>query len=115
MENVDLGEIRSQRREMAEQTMRASTVAEVREILGQVFGGRATHPWFQICTDFLAEHGSEVVVRGELPDHCTFIYFPKSNRGIWYRFASSLEGIGMIGPLGLATLAELAAAKNLAP
>ncbi len=112
MEDFDLGEIRSRRREAAEATMRASTAAEVREMLGKIFEGRATHPWFQACMDFLAEHGSEVVVRGELPDHCTFIFFPKSNKGIWYKFSSTLEGVGMIGPQGLATLAEIAAARK---
>lgn len=107
-------EIRAHRREMAEKTMRPSSTAEVQSLIDQIFEGRTSHPWFQTCTEFLAEHANEVVIRGDLPDGHAFIFFPKSNKGLWYEATSSLESVGIINGKNLSTLAEIAAAKNFA-
>lgn len=116
MEEMDIGEIRAQRREMAEKTMRSATAKEVADTVEQIFANRASHPWAQTCRDFLAEHAGEAAVRGELPDHHAFIYFPKSDKGLWYESSGpgSLEAVGMLHGNGLKTLAEIAAARNLA-
>lgn len=108
-------EIRAHRREMAERTIRSSSPAEVQGLIDQIFAGRTSHPWFKTCTEFVAEHANELVVRGELPDGHAFIYFPKSNKGLWYKAASTLESVGIISGKNLSTLAEIAAAKTFAP
>jgi hypothetical protein len=114
MDNFDMEEIRAHRREMAEKTMRSSSTAEARGLIDQIFDGRTSHPWYQTCVDFLSEHSAEAVLRGELPDHHAFIYFPKSNKGMWYKAEAALEAVGMLHGNGLKTLAEIAASKNLA-
>jgi len=108
-------EIRAHRREMAEKTLRASSIGEARDLIDQIFAGRTSHPWFQTCVDFLDEHEGETVLRGELPEHHAFLYFPKSNKGIWYKAESAIESVGVIHGKNLQTLAEIAAAKTFAP
>lgn len=113
METFDIDEIRAQRREMAEQTIELSTVALVRAEVEKIFAGNISHPWFQTCMDFLEEHAAEAVLCGKLPENGAFIYFPKKNQGMWYRFGTKLEAVGKIGPMGLQALSEIAAAKNI--
>ncbi len=113
MDQVAFEEIRAQRREMAAQTMRAASSAELQATVAQIFAGRASHPWYQTCMDFLAEHATERALRGELPENHAFIYFPKSNKGLWYKASPEFEAVGVISGPSLTTLGEIAAAKNL--
>lgn len=113
METFDIDEIRAQRREMAEQTITLSTVALVRAEVEKIFEGNNSHPWFQTCMDFLGGHAADPVLCGKLPENGAFIYFPRANQGMWYRFGSKLEAVGKIGPQGLQALAEIAAGKDI--
>ena len=113
METFDIDEIRAQRREMAEQTLTLSTIPQVRAEIERIFAGNNSHPWFQTCMDFLEKHSVEPVLCGKLPENGAFIYFPRANQGIWYRFAERLEAVGGIGPQGSQALAEIAASKDL--
>ncbi|MBE2180428.1 MAG: hypothetical protein IAE97_08150 [Chthoniobacterales bacterium] len=113
METFDIEEIWAQRREMAEQTITLSTVALVRTEVEKIFEGNNSHPWFRTCLDFLDGHATEPVLCGKLPENGAFIYFPRANQGIWYRFGGKLEAVGTIGPQGLQALSEIAASKDI--
>jgi len=46
-------------------------------------------------------------VRGETSDGIAFVYYPRSNRGIWYERSGKELGVGMLGPTDLNALAEI--------
>jgi hypothetical protein len=112
-DDIDLEEVISLRREYASRSLRTAPLAETQALIHGLFADNPTDPWFEACSGFLNSHSSDVILRGELPDHFAFLYFPKVNKGLWYSVQAGLKAMGPIGPKGLAALAEIAAEKNL--
>lgn len=114
VENVDIGELQAERREMAERTLRVATAEEIRELVNRLFEGQASHPWFATCHAFLDENSRSALLRAELPDHHGVVFCPTASKGLWFTHDGSLAAIGLLGPRGIEALGELARAKGLA-
>jgi hypothetical protein len=61
----------------------------------------------------IEEHSSEPAVRGETSDGYAFVYYPRSNRGIWYENSGHAFAVGLLGPTGLKALSEIVAERGL--
>ena len=57
---------------------------------------------------FIDEHRSERALQGETSDGISFIYYPESNRGIWYQYQDRTVGVGILGEPALQVLSEIA-------
>lgn len=114
VDNVDIGELQAERREMAERTLRAATAEEIRELVNRLFDGQGSHPWFATCHAFLDENSRSTLLRAELPDHHGVVFCPTTNKGLWYKHDGSLAAVGLLGPRGIEALEGLARAKGLA-
>ena len=66
---------------------------------------RRTLPFSQ----FIEEHCSERAVRGETSDGFAFVYYPQSNRGVWYEHTGKAIGVGLLGQTSLKALSEIVA------
>ena len=76
-------------------------------MIGELFTDH-THPFAEAFSKFIDEHRSESAVRGETSDGIAFVYYPRSNRGMWYRSdGRTVEGVGLLGENSLKALSEL--------
>jgi hypothetical protein len=114
IEATDFGELQRQRKDAAEQTMRAVTPAEVTETLEKVFLNNSSHPWAKRTVEFAAEHKADTILSAELPEGYHVIFYPEANKGLWYKTGARLEGIGMLQPSALEKLCAIAREKGLA-
>jgi len=112
-DDIDLEEIISLRKECASKSLRVAPLEETRALVHGLFANNLTDPWYEACVGFLDTHPNDMILRGELPEHFAFLYFPKANKGLWYSVQAGLKAMGPIGPKGLAALAKMAAEKNL--
>ena len=98
----------AQRKESARNTIRETSVAEIRTLVTELFPD-GTHPFVEPITRFIEEHKSERVYRGETSDGISFVYYPKADNGLWYTFAGKLPSVGRLGRNSLKVLAEIMA------
>jgi len=95
-----------QRKESARKTLRSISCEELRALVRQLFPD-GTHPWAVSFSHFIEEHSSEPAVRGETSDGYAFVYYPRSNRGIWYEYTGKAFAVGLLGPTSLNVLSEI--------
>jgi hypothetical protein len=60
-----------------------------------------------IVSQFIEQHQAEPAVRGETSDGFAFVYYPQSNRGIWYEHTGKALGVGLLGQTSLKQLSEI--------
>ena len=106
-EPINFAELLAQRRASAEETLHEISKEELSALIPKLFPD-GTHPWAESFANFIAEHGSESALQGETSDGITFVYYPKSNRGIWYQYKNRLVGVGLLGQTSLRVLSEIA-------
>ena len=46
-------------------------------------------------------------MRGEVPGHIAFVYYPQANRGIWYQHHEDRVNVGLLAEAGLKALSEI--------
>lgn len=114
-DEFNLEAIISQRKESAAHSLRVISVDEARGLIHEIFADNMLDPWFEMATKFLAMHPNETILRGELPEHAAFLFFPNANKGLWYREHEGIKAMGPIADRGLAMLSEIAMEKNLIP
>jgi hypothetical protein len=98
----------AQRKESARRTLREASAEELRAIVAELFPDN-THPFAGPFSRFIEEHCSERAVRGETSDGIAFVYYPQSNRGVWYQYAGAgnLVGVGLLGETSRKALSEI--------
>jgi hypothetical protein len=107
-EPVDFAETLARRKLSASQTLRAVSEEELRALIAQLLPDKED-PFTKTFTDFIEEHRSEPAVCGRTFDGIDFVYYPQSNRGMWYKKeAGAVVGIGLIGEAALKALSEIA-------
>ena len=107
---LSFAETLAQRKESARQTLRAASPEELHGLIVELFPD-ATHPFEEPFKRFIEEHRLERAVRGETNDGIGFVYYPVSNRGIWFQHkgAGNLVGVGLLGVTSLKALSEITA------
>ena len=95
-----------QRKESARKTLRQTSSEELRDLVRELFPD-LSHPWAKSFSQFIEEHHAEPAVRGETSDGYAFIYYPRSNRGIWYEYTGKAFAVGLLGPTSLNVLSEI--------
>jgi hypothetical protein len=96
----------NQRKESARQTLRETSCEELRALVLELFPD-GSHPWAVPFSQFIEEHSSERAVRGETSDGFALVYYPQSNRGIWYEHTGKALGVGVLGQTALRVLSEI--------
>ena len=92
----------------ARKTLRKASVEELQRLVVELFPD-TEHPWFASFSQFIEEHRSEPAYRGETSDGYAFVYYPRSNRGIWYENEGKTFAVGLLGPSSLKALSEIIA------
>jgi len=113
-EDFDIQAVWDHRREAAAESLRSVAPEEIKQLINTIFTDRTTHPWFERFQTFVEGHNGETILRGEVPDGIGFVYYPKSNRGMWFKSGMTLEAVGLVSGRGLTVLGELAAVRGLA-
>jgi hypothetical protein len=96
------------RKESARGTLRAASREELQTLISELFAD-TVHPFYEPFSQFIEEHRSETAVRGETSDGIAFVYYPRSNRGMWYTHAGKRLSVGLLGTNSLKALAEITA------
>jgi hypothetical protein len=100
-------EIISARQGSAAKSLRSATVKELRELLDEIFSADPTHPWHKSFMQFVEDHKDETAYRGETLDGYSFVFYPRTSRGMWYRFDTRLSGVGTISEKTMNFLTQL--------
>jgi hypothetical protein len=95
-----------QRKESARQTLRQTSCEELSALVSELFPDGA-HPWAVSFSQFIEAHRLEPAVRGETSDGFAFVYYPRSQRGIWYEHTGKALGVGLLGQTSLRVLSEI--------
>jgi hypothetical protein len=98
----------AERREAARRTLREASYDELRALVSELFPDQR-HPFAETFSRFIEEHHSERAVRGEVPGHTAFVYYPRANRGIWYQHHDDRVNVGLLGETALKALSEICA------
>jgi hypothetical protein len=98
----------AERRESARRTLREASYDELRALVAELFPDQR-HPFAETISRFIEEHHSERAVRGEVPGHTAFVYYPRANRGIWYQHHDDRVSVGLLGETSLKALSEICA------
>jgi len=101
----------AQRKESARRTLRDASVAELQALSVELFPDH-THPFARPFSDFIEEHRSESALRGETSDGISFAYYPRSDRGIWYKIEGTLLSVGLLGTTSRKVLSEIVAERG---
>ena len=109
-EPTSFADMLARRKESARNTIRETSVAELRTLVTELYPD-GMHPFVETFSKFIEEHRSERVFRGETSDAIGFVYYPKSNNGIWYKYTDKVASVGRLGPNGLKALAEIMAER----
>ncbi len=96
------------RKDSARQTLRGASKEELHALIGELFA-ESVHPFYESFSQFIEEHSSETAVRGETSDGIAFVYYPRSNRGMWYMHTGKRLSVGQLGTNSLKALSELSA------
>jgi len=107
-EPINFSDILEKRKESARNTIHEASVDEIRTLVTELYPD-GNHPFVEIFSKFIEEHRSERIFRGQTSDGIGFVYYPKSNTGIWYQYVGKVPGVGRLGPNGLKALAEIMA------
>src|ERR1700740_2189304 len=102
-EPLNFADVLAKRKESARDTLRETSVAEIHTLVTELYPD-GNHPFVEIFSKFIEEHRSERIFRGETSDGIGFVYYPKSNNGIWYRYTGKLASVGRLGPNALKAL-----------
>jgi hypothetical protein len=100
-------EIVSARKESAAKSLRSATAEELRKLLDEIFSADPSHPWHESFTRFVEDHKDETAYRGETSDGYSFVFYPRTGRGMWYRFDTRLSGVGIISEKTINFLTQL--------
>jgi hypothetical protein len=101
----------ARRKESARRTIHEVSIGELRALVLELFPD-GDHPFIEPISQFIEEHRSERALRGETSDHISFVYYPTSDKGIWYQYTSERPSVGLLGPTSRKTLAEIVAEKG---
>jgi hypothetical protein len=96
------------RKESARQTLRGASKEELHALIAELFAD-SVHPFYEPFSRFIEEHRSETAVRGETSDGIAFVYYPRTNRGMWYMHTGKRLSVGLLGTTSLKALSELSA------
>ena len=96
------------RKESARHTLRTASGEDLRALVEELFAG-TVHPFYEPFSKFIEEHRTETAVRGETSDGIAFVYYPRTNRGMWYTHSGKRLSVGLLGTNGLKALSELSA------
>ena len=100
-------ELLARRKESARHTLQTVSPEELHALVKELFPD-GTSPFAGAFWDFIDEHRSETAVRGETSDGIAFVYYPRSNRGMWYlRAGGTVQGVGLLGESDLKAVSEL--------
>jgi hypothetical protein len=94
------------RKESARRTLRTASNEELRALVAQLFAD-TVHPFYEPFAQFIEEHRSETAVRGETSDDIAFVYYPRTDRGMWYKYTGKRLSVGLLGTNSLKVLAEI--------
>jgi hypothetical protein len=100
-------EILAARKQSAAESLRPATPEELRKSLDEIFSADPLHPWLQSFTRFVEDHKDETAYRGETSDGYSFVFYPRTGRGMWYRFDTRLIGVGLISEKSIKVLTQL--------
>jgi hypothetical protein len=100
-------EIVSARKESAAESLRSATPEDLRKSLDEIFSADPSHPWHKSFTQFVEDHKDETAYRGETSDEYSFVFYPRTGRGMWYRFDTRLSGVGIISDNTMKFLTQL--------
>jgi hypothetical protein len=96
------------RKESARRTLRKASGEELRALVEELFAD-TVHPFHEPFSQFIEEHRSEPAVRGETSDNISFVYYPRTNRGMWYTYTGKRLSVGVLGTNSLKALSEITA------
>ncbi|MBV9392034.1 MAG: hypothetical protein JOY96_09105 [Verrucomicrobia bacterium] len=109
-EPSDFAQRLAERKESARSTLRPVSNEELRNLVAELFPEHGeTHPFMEAFTRFIDEHHSEQALRGETSDKVGFVYYPQSNRGMWFLHVGHKTDVGLLGTTSLKNLAEISA------
>jgi hypothetical protein len=111
-EHLDFDTIMAERRAAAAASMQPIN-HDALLALGEKLFPTVDHPWHAVYSDFITEHKESPAVHGTLPDGVEFVFFPREGKGLWFRSAGGVSGMGPIMPRGATALQEIAAEKGL--
>jgi hypothetical protein len=111
-EHLDFDALMTERRAAAASSM-APITHDTLDALGEKLFTTLDHPWQAVYVEFLAGHRDSPAVHGTVPDGVEFVFFPREGKGLWFRRAGAVTGMGPIQPRGIAALQEIAAEKGL--
>ncbi|MBV9999580.1 MAG: hypothetical protein JO015_10760 [Verrucomicrobia bacterium] len=108
-EPTDSAELLARRKDSARHTLRTVFPDELHALVRELFPDEMS-PFAGAFSDFIDEHRSETAVRGETSDGIAFVYYPRSNRGMWcLRAGDTVQGVGLLGENDLKAVSELCA------
>lgn len=106
----DFATLLADRRAAAENTIHPISQEELQALGAKLFPS-VEHPWAATFAKFISEHPLEEALQGEVPDDIGFIYYPVTQRGIWYQIKDGVTGVGPLGELALKALGEIVAER----
>ena len=106
LELPDFADKVAQRREAARKTLRPASNEELQALGGELFPD-GTHPWAATFSQFVEEHKTEPAFRGEASEGIAFVYYPRSNRGIWWQRIGGAYAVGLLDATALKMLSEV--------
>ena len=95
-----------QRKEAARKTLRPTSNEELHTLGHELFPD-GSHPWAATFSQFVEEHKAEPAFRGETFEGIGFVYYPRSNRGVWYEKIGEAYAVGLLDENELKLLAEI--------
>ena len=95
-----------QRKESARRTLRPTSREELEALSHELFPD-GTHPWAATFSQFVEEHKTESVFRGEASKGIAFVYYPHSTRGIWYERIGEAYAVGLLDKTDLKMFSEV--------
>ena len=105
-EPINFADILEKRKESARDTIHEASAGEIHKLVTELYPD-GNHPFVEIFSKFIEEHRSERIFRGQTSDGIGFVYYPKSNAGIWYQYVGKVASVGRLGPNALKVLAEI--------
>ena len=106
LESPHFAEKLSRRKEGALQTLRPKSTEELHALSHELFPD-GTHPWAATFSQFVEEHKTEPAFRGEASEGIVFVYYPRSNRGIWRERIGEVYAVGLLNGTALKMLSEV--------
>lgn len=107
MDDFTFSETLFTRKESARKTLRKISNEDVESLVQKIFSDDITHPWFSRCEEFLKTHKSEQGYAGEIEEGASFVFYPESGRGMWFREDGKHHHIGVLQPAALTALSGL--------